>query len=82
MNPCVDYCYLRLNKQYDESCDNVCDYAKEVKKRKELEQKVNMAVIHIKSMCTSDGLIRAEIVQSILEDLKANISKKEPEDDL
>ena len=70
MNLCVDYCYFKLNKQYDESCDKECDYAKEVKKRKELEQKVNMAVIHIKSMCTSDGLIRAEIVQSILEKLK------------
>lgn len=43
---------------------------------------LDMAIIHIKSMCTSDGLIRAGIVRSILEEFTANISKKEPEDDL
>ena len=70
MNPCLDYCFVKLNKQYDESCDKVCDYAKEVKKRKELEKKIDYALMEVRSMSTSDGLIRAEIAQSILERLK------------
>lgn len=37
MNPCRDYCYLRFGKQYTESCDTTCDYAKVVKENKRMK---------------------------------------------
>lgn len=41
MNPCIDYCYLRLHQQYDPiRCDDSCEYAKATKENKELKQKI------------------------------------------
>lgn len=37
MNPCIDYCYLRLHQQYDPIR---CEYAKVIKENKELKQKI------------------------------------------
>lgn len=36
MNPCVDYCYFRLGKQYSLECEEFCDFAKVVKERNRL----------------------------------------------
>lgn len=33
-NPCYDYCYIRLNKQYTEDCDKKCDFAKAIEENK------------------------------------------------
>lgn len=38
MNPCIEYCNFRFGKQYTPECDEKCDYAKEAKRRKQLEQ--------------------------------------------
>ena len=39
-NPCYEYCYLRLGKQYDSDCDNKCEYANAIKEKKELEKTI------------------------------------------
>ena len=38
MNPCIELCYLKYGKQYEPKCDNECDYAKEARYRKVLEE--------------------------------------------
>lgn len=30
LNPCIEFCYIRQHKQYDESCHSTCEYAKAV----------------------------------------------------
>ena len=38
-NPCYEYCYLRLGKQYDSDCDNKCEYANTIKEKKKIENR-------------------------------------------
>lgn len=38
MCPCIDYCYNHFGKQYSEDCDFKCDYARLIRKNKQLEK--------------------------------------------
>lgn len=40
-NPCIEYCYNRLGKQYSSECDDNCEYAKAVKERNFLNEELN-----------------------------------------
>ena len=40
-NPCVEYCYNRLGKQYSSDCDDKCEDAKVVKERNYLNVELN-----------------------------------------
>ena len=57
MNPCIDYCYLRLHQQYDPiRCDDSCEYAKVIKENKELKQKIEeLKTQHDKTRARNQG---------------------------
>lgn len=40
LNPCIDLCYIRYNKQYSENCDDKCEYAHAVKQMKDAIQRL------------------------------------------
>ena len=39
-NPCKDYCFIRLGKQYTEECNNSCEFAKVCVENKELKKRL------------------------------------------
>ena len=79
MNPCVDYCTKKGSRGYiSEWCDDNCDYAKEAKKRKQLEQVLQEIRQEIEQMQnanpsywnTCDVVDRAELLEIIDEHIK------------
>lgn len=56
-NPCVDYCYVRHNKQYSDDCIETCDYAKTVidlKKLKDKYDRLNKKYKELRGMIEAD----------------------------
>jgi hypothetical protein len=53
MNPCVEYCYKQLGKEYTTDCDINCEFAKSLKEKKELEGQLSSLIK------TMDNLIEA-----------------------
>lgn len=37
MDPCIDYCFNRFDKEYTKNCDNNCEYAKVIAENKKLQ---------------------------------------------
>lgn len=44
INPCIDFCYAKFNKQYSSDCDDKCEYAKVIKEKKMLEEEMDRSV--------------------------------------
>ena len=57
-NPCVDYCYIKHNKQYSEDCNDKCDYAQavlDVKKYKAKYEKCKAKYNELRKLTEDDG---------------------------
>ncbi|MCM1232312.1 MAG: hypothetical protein NC489_19490 [Ruminococcus flavefaciens] len=52
MNPCLEYCYNRYNKQYTSDCDDKCEFAKTVKENKLLKEEMDIPIKTLKELTT------------------------------
>lgn len=44
MNPCVELCYQRYEKEYTPDCDNKCEFAKIIKENKMLKEEMDRPI--------------------------------------
>jgi hypothetical protein len=56
LNPCVEYCYKQLGKEYTTDCDERCEFAKVLKEKKELEDQLGSLIKNMDQLiCTLEN---------------------------
>lgn len=54
MIPCVEYCRSKFGRSYSKKCDKICDYARVVREKEELEKKCSRLEEKIKALSDFD----------------------------
>lgn len=57
MDPCVDFCFNRFGKTYTEECNDRCEYAKAVRRKKELEDSLEETKRPFKTIYDAAGIL-------------------------
>lgn len=64
-NPCRDYCYTRLGKQYSEECDETCEYANFVKKTNQYMEENERLVMQFINQVNESNEKNSQIISKI-----------------